>query len=156
LNVTCRKHIPASEAHHTPQGRPSSLTSENPRLTVLVVDDERIIADTLAAILRSNGFGATAVYNGNAAVENARESHPDVLVCDIVLGGESGIETAMQIKSMWPDCRIILISGAHASTEMLEQASAQGHEFEVLAKPFYPTTLIDKLRGAFDQTNEAA
>jgi DNA-binding NtrC family response regulator len=121
-----------------------------------VVDDERIIADTLAATLRSDGFDAASTYRGQDAIEIARDSPPDTLVCDIVLGGESGIEVATQIKAIRPDCRIILISGAHASSELLERASAQGHEFEVLAKPFHPTTLIDKLRGTIIQPGEAA
>jgi DNA-binding response OmpR family regulator len=132
------------------------VTPEHSKPTVLVVDDERVIADTLATILKGHGFDATAVYSGSAAIENTRKSNPDILVCDIALGEESGIETAMQIKTVRPDCRIIMISGAQSSAEMLEQASAQGHEFEVLAKPFHPTTLIDRLRGVFDQTGETA
>ena len=129
---------------------------ERSKPTVLVVDDERVIADTLVAILRNEGFAATVTYSGSAAVENARESSPDVLICDIVLEAVSGIEVAMRIRAMCQDCTIILMSGAQASAELLEQASAEGHEFEVLAKPFHHTTLIDKLRGGFDQTGEAA
>ena len=121
-----------------------------------MVDDERVIADTLVAILRNEGFAATVTYSGSAAVENARESSPDVLICDIVLEAVSGIEVAMRIRAMCQDCTIILMSGAQASAELLEQASAEGHEFEVLAKPFHHTTLIDKLRGGFDQTGESA
>ena len=129
---------------------------ERSKPTVLVVDDERVIADTLVAILRNEGFAATVTYSGSAAVENARESSPDVLICDIVLEAVSGIEVAMRIRAMCQDCTIILMSGAQASAELLEQASAEGHEFEVLAKPFHHTTLIDKLRGGFDQTGESA
>jgi CheY-like chemotaxis protein len=132
------------------------VTPKQPNPTVLVVDDERVIADTLATILRSEGFVATAVYSRNAAIQNARESPPDALVCDMVLGAESGIETAVQIKMIRPDCRIILTSWVLNSAEMLKQASAQGHEFEVLAKPFHPSILLDKLRGlTFVQTTEA-
>jgi CheY-like chemotaxis protein len=132
------------------------VTPEHPEPTILVVDDERVIADTLATILRSEGFEATAVYSGKAAIENARELHPGALVCDIMLGVESGIETALAIEAIWPHCRIILISGAQASGELLDAARAKGHEFEVLAKPFHPTTLIEKLRTSPDQTSEAA
>jgi CheY-like chemotaxis protein len=117
------------------------------RPTVLVVDDDHVIADTLAAILRSEGFGVTAVYSGDGALEVARGSPLDVLVCDIILLTVNGIEIAMQIRALHPACAIILISGAHSSVDLLEKASEEGQQFEVLAKPFHPTTLIEKLRG---------
>lgn len=128
----------------------------DPKPTVLVVDDDRVIADTLAAILRSEGFGAKAVYSGNAAVADARQYVPDALVCDSVLGEANGIEIAIQIGVVCPNCRIILISGAQVSGDLLDQARAAGHEFDVLAKPFHPTTLIEKLRSEPGQTDEAA
>jgi CheY-like chemotaxis protein len=115
------------------------------RLRVLVVDDEHRIADTLAAILEINGFEAKAVYSGNVAIENARDPGLDVLVCNIIMDGMSGIEAAMRIRAICPDCRIILISGAHASNDLLDEARAEGYEFEVLAKPFHPTILINRL-----------
>jgi DNA-binding response OmpR family regulator len=122
------------------------MTPEALKPKVLVVDDERVIADMLAAILRSEGFGVTAVYSGDDALQAARGSAPDALVCDIMLVAVNGIEIAMQIRAIHPDCTIILISGAQSSVELLEQARDQGHDFEVLAKPFHPTTLIERLR----------
>jgi DNA-binding response OmpR family regulator len=121
-------------------------TEKSERLRVLVVDDERSIADTLAAILDMNGFAAVPIYSGDVAVENARESGLDVLICDIILDGANGIEVAMRIREFCPTCKIILISGAQASIDLLDEAEARGHEFEVWAKPFHPTTLIDRLR----------
>jgi CheY-like chemotaxis protein len=124
----------------------SLLTPHNP--TVLVVDDERVVADTLAMILSNNGFNATAAYSGESAVAIARESSPQFLVCDIVLmDGMNGIQAAIQIRALCPDCRIILISGIAASGDLLDEAVAEGHEFEVLGKPFHPTELIGRLRG---------
>src|SRR3569623_407437 len=49
---------------------------------VLVVDDERVIADTLAMILNQSGFQATAVYSGEAALETASTYKPDMLIAD--------------------------------------------------------------------------
>ena len=132
------------------------MSIEREEQTVLVVDDEPMIADTLAAILRHHGFNATAVYSGDAAVESARELPPYALVCDIVLSGVSGIEVATQVQVIRSDCKVILISGAQASSDLLDEGRANGHEFEVLAKPFHPTTLIEKLRAASDQIIEAA
>lgn len=123
------------------------MTPRNP--IVLVVDDERVIADTLTAILRDRGFNAMTAYSAEAAIAMARESSPQFLVCDIVLlGGMNGIEAAIQIGALCPDCRIILISGMAESGELLDKARARGHDFEIiLAKPFHPTELIDRLQG---------
>jgi CheY-like chemotaxis protein len=64
-----------------------------------------------------------------------------------MMDGMNGIQTAVQIGAMSPDCRIILISGIAGSGDLLDEAHAEGHKFEVLGKPFHPTELIDKLRG---------
>lgn len=128
----------------------------NPLPVIHVVDDERVIADTLAIVLKTNGFDATAVYRGLDAIELARKSPPDALVCDIMLGGTNGIEIATQVRELYTDCRIILISGAGESAELLEKARATGQEFEVFAKPFHPTTLIDRLREVLGPSTEAA
>lgn len=130
------------------------MTNRLPK--VLVVDDDRVIADTLAAILNNGGFDATPVYRGEDALLAARQSPPDAVVCDIMLGGINGIEVATQIRTILPDCRIILISGAGESGGLLEQTRAAGEEFEVIAKPFHPTTLLDRLRRAFGPSTEAA
>jgi DNA-binding NtrC family response regulator len=117
--------------------------------TVLVIDDERVIADTLAAILRHNGFKALAVYSGEDAIEAAQKISPSyAVVSDILLGGMSGIDVAIEIRKRCPECAVILFSGALAASDLLDKARAQGHEFEILAKPFDPDTLIDKLRAA--------
>ena len=112
---------------------------------VLVVDDERVIADTLAIILNQNGFEATAVYTGSAAVERARASQPDLVISDVIMPDMNGIEAAIQIRQMLPKCKILLFSGQAATADLLEKARAQGHEFELLAKPVHPQDLLAKL-----------
>ena len=121
-------------------------TEKSGRLRVLVVDDEYSIANTLAAILDMNGFEAVPIYSGEVAVENAREAGLDVLICDIILDRANGIEVAMQIRELCPTYKIILVSGAQASIELLDEASAKGFEFEVWAKPFHPDALLGRLR----------
>lgn len=113
---------------------------------VLVVDDERVIADTLAIILNQNGFHAQAVYTGTAAVDRARASRPDLVISDVIMPDMNGIEAAIQIRAMLPGCKILLFSGQAATADLLEKARARGHEFEILAKPVHPKDLLSKLR----------
>jgi len=113
---------------------------------VLVVDDERVIADTLATILNQNGFEASAVYTGAEAVARARTSRPDLVISDVIMQDMNGIEAAIRIRQSLPGCKILLFSGQAATADLLEKARAQGHEFEILAKPVHPQDLLAKLR----------
>ncbi len=113
---------------------------------VLVVDDEQVIADTLAKILDMNGYEASAVYSGTAAVESARSLQPDLVISDVIMADMNGIEAAIHIRGFLPSCKILLFSGQAATADLLENARAQGHEFEILAKPVHPADLLAKLK----------
>ena len=117
---------------------------EKPR--VLVVDDERVIADTLAIILNQNGFAATAVYSGTGAIDKARTDRPDLIISDVIMEDMNGIDAAINIRQFLPGCKILLFSGQAATADLLEKARARGHEFEILAKPVHPQDLLAKLR----------
>jgi CheY-like chemotaxis protein len=114
---------------------------------VLVVDDEQVIADTLAKILDLNGYDASAVYTGTAAVELARSLQPDLIISDVIMPDMDGIEAAINIRGFLPNCKILLFSGQAATADLLENARARGHEFEILGKPVHPSDLLAKLRG---------
>ena len=113
---------------------------------VLVADDERVIADTLAIILNQSGFQATAVYSGEKAVETARTLEPDMLISDVIMTDLNGIDAAIKIRTMLPACKILLFSGQAATADLLDRARVQGHEFEILAKPVHPQDLLARLR----------
>jgi len=113
---------------------------------VLVADDERVIADTLAIILNQSGFEATAVYTGEKAVETARTLKPDMLISDVIMTDLNGIDAAIRIRELLPACKILLFSGQAATADLLDRARGQGHEFEILAKPVHPQDLLARLR----------
>ena len=115
---------------------------------VLVVDDESIIADSLVMILERSGMEAAAAYTGEAAIEVAREFAPDAIICDVILHGITGIETAVQIGQILPECRVILFSGQAATADLLRASHAEGRDFEILSKPVHPRALLDLLAKA--------
>jgi len=117
--------------------------SQKPK--VLVADDERVIADTLAMILNQSGFEAKAVYSGEKALEIAASFAPDMLISDVIMADLNGIDAAIQVRALLP--KILLFSGQAATADLLEKARAQGYEFEILAKPVHPQDLLNKLRG---------
>ncbi len=129
------------------QGRSFAPKSrDGSRTKVLVVDDEQVIANTLTIILNTSGFEARAVYSGEAAVESLGSFQPDVLICDVVMGGMSGIDAAITFRSQRPSCKILLFSGQAATSDLLQVARTQGHDFEIMTKPIHPLDLLAKLR----------
>lgn len=112
------------------------------RPVVLVVDDESAIADTLCEILSRSGYAAMAAYDGNDALETALVTPPEMLITDVVLPGMSGIELAITIRRIFPDCKILLFSGQASTADLLASAKGQGHHFTLLSKPVHPRDLL--------------
>ncbi len=111
---------------------------------VLVIDDEKTIADTLAIILNRAGFEAFATYSGLLAIELAQRLQPDLVISDILMPELDGIETVIRIRQLLPACKVLLFS-AQADSADLGPARARGHEFEILAKPLHPRELIHRI-----------
>jgi CheY-like chemotaxis protein len=123
------------------------MPEKNSKPKVLVADDERVIADTLAMILNRSGFEARAVYSGEKALESVAAFVPDMLISDVIMADLNGIDAAIRIREMLPGIKVLLFSGQAATADLLEKARANGHEFEILAKPVHPQDLLNKLRG---------
>ena len=123
------------------------MTQGSAKPRVLVADDERVIADTLAMILNQSGFEARAVYSGERALEEAALWDPQMLISDVIMPDINGIDAAIRIRAMLPGIKILLFSGQAATADLLEKARAKGYEFEILAKPIHPQDLLSRLRG---------
>src|SRR5579863_6398006 len=124
--------------------------SDTHRPVVMVVDDESSIADTLAEILSRSGYSAVAAYDGDSALETALLVPPEMLVTDVVLPGMSGIDLAIAIKRIFPDCKIILFSGQASTTDLLAAANRNGHHFTLLNKPVHPADLLSRIADGFE------
>ncbi|MGH9567296.1 MAG: response regulator, partial [Candidatus Angelobacter sp.] len=128
-------------------GRPDAPEIGDPgllrkKLRIIVVDDELIIAETLAEILNGEGCEAFAVSSGAAAVELARKVRPDVVISDVIMPDMNGIETARLIRLFLPTCRMVLFSGQASTSDLLKEARTQGNSFELLNKPIRPSALL--------------
>ena|ERR1700733_9187376 len=113
---------------------------------VFVVDDESVIAATLAIILNQSGFQAQSFTNPMQALEQARTTKPDLLISDVMMPEMTGIELAIAIKNECPECKILLFSGQAATADLLQVARSQGHEFHLLTKPVHPADLLESIR----------
>lgn len=115
------------------------------RPVVLVVDDESVIADTLAEILSRSGYRGIAVYDADSALETSLLTPPEMLITDVVLPGITGIELAIRVRRIFPDCKIILFSGQASTADLLANARADGHHFTLLNKPLHPRDLLQRV-----------
>jgi CheY-like chemotaxis protein len=113
---------------------------------IFVVDDENIIASTLATILQKSGFSATAFTNPFDALESARANAPDLLISDVMMPQLSGIDLAIRMKIECPGCKVLLFSGQAGTADLLEAARIQGHDFHLLSKPVHPTDLLNGIK----------
>lgn len=120
------------------------MTGSGP--TVLVVDDEEMIASTLAIILRQSDFVATSFNNPVEALQSAAESAPDFLLAEVLMPQMTGFDLAIQIQRLAPQCKVLLFSGRLAATDLIEKAQRENHHFALLAKPFHPAVLLSRLR----------
>ena len=112
---------------------------------IYVVDDENIIAQTLATILIRAGFSAIAFNDPNAALVAFSAVRPDILLSDVVMPGMNGIELAIRIRQRHPGCKVLLLSGQLATNDLLQKSKREGNNFDILAKPVHPNELLEKL-----------
>ena len=100
------------------------------QVRIFVVDDHKIIASTLADILRLSGFDAVWFTNSEEALAAAKSDCPNLVIADIEMPRLSGIELAIQLKEMDLDCDILLMTGHPGYLDLLDQAEKLGHHFQ--------------------------
>jgi DNA-binding NtrC family response regulator len=116
------------------------------RPVALVVDDEPIITETLAAILNSAGFAALTAFDGCSALDTALLIPPHVLVTDLAMPGLDGLDLAVRVTRAIPDCEVILFSGHASICDLAERMRSQDCDFATLIKPVHPAEMIDCIR----------
>ena len=115
------------------------------KLNVLVVDDEQLVADSLVKILNMFGFNASSGYSGSQAIDRATTAPFDVLISEVVMNRMSGIDSAIEICKILPNCQVLLISGDNQTADMVKGAHERGYDFDILAKPVHPSVIIERL-----------
>jgi DNA-binding NtrC family response regulator len=130
-------------------------TGQKPQ-RVFVVDDEPMIAWSLAEILRKSGFDATAFTNPQDALRTAESDLPDLLLSDVLMPQLSGVELAIRVRQLCPVCKVLLMSGHAATRDILDEANGNGRRFDLLTKPVHPEVLILKVRDAISHAGEKA
>jgi DNA-binding NtrC family response regulator len=109
---------------------------------VLIVDDDHVIADTLAIIFSGAGYESRAADSAESALELIPSWPPHLAVVDIVLPAMNGIDFAILLKAISPDCIVQLFTGQLDTMSLQEAVLQKGHAFEVLGKPLHPNKFL--------------
>jgi DNA-binding NtrC family response regulator len=109
---------------------------------VLIVDDESVIADSLATIFSNEGYEGRAVYSAEQALQLFSEWVAHLAIIDVRLPGMNGIDLAIRLREQYPECRVALFAGQAATSDLAASARQSGYSLDILEKPIHPTALL--------------
>src|SRR5450755_1055623 len=119
--------------------------------TIVVIDDDESLRDTIGVLLEQEGFRAVLAADGRTGYENAVFIKPDLILVDLRLPGMSGIEICKQLRAAQVKTPIIVLSalGDEVDKVLLLEIGADDY----LVKPFGTRELLARIRALLRRTN---
>ena len=123
---------------------------------ILVVEDERIVADLLERKLTQQGYLVYVVGDGETAVRSIREKRPDLVLLDMILPKKQGLEVLAEIKKddILKEIPVIIVSNS-GDQEELERAKTLGIVDWLVKTEFDPQEVVDKVNVQLNSTYPA-
>jgi CheY-like chemotaxis protein len=118
---------------------------------ILIADDEPHVIRVLKLTLEREGYGVSAVGNGEQALEHIRSAHPDVLITDIQMPRMTGRQLCQTIEAEWPDRRFTIIVMTSMTEREQREWVASMNNIQFLEKPLSPRRLVAFLHEHFTQ-----
>ncbi|MEW6236728.1 MAG: Cache 3/Cache 2 fusion domain-containing protein [Candidatus Omnitrophota bacterium] len=114
--------------------------------TVLLVEDEEAVRNTVSEILADSGYAVLPARNGQEALELCKTRQDDIqlLITDVVMPDMSGVETSQRLSQMRPDIKILFMSGYTDNAILRHGILDESVAF--IQKPFTPDNLLRKVR----------
>jgi len=122
-----------------------------PKVNILVVDDEEIVRDSLAGWLEEDGYHVETAENGPKAIERLPDKSWNLAMVDLKMPGMDGIELMDEIRKRYPDT-IVIIMTAYATVDTAVKAMKQG-AYDYIVKPFNPEDLSLTIRKIIEHQN---
>ncbi|UCS93503.1 response regulator transcription factor [Echinicola marina] len=123
--------------------------SDKPKIKVLVVDDEPDIIEILTYNLEKEGYDVKSANDGIKAVETASKFKPDVILLDIMMPNQDGVETCRQIRDMEELKNTFIIFLTARSEEYSEVAAFDVGADDYITKPIKPRALVSRISALF-------
>ena len=111
---------------------------------VLVVDDERLVRESLVRWLKSLGYRAVSVEHADAAIDEIAKQLPLAVIADVQMPMHDGLWLLEHIRARWPSLPVIMASGASLDEQAVVKAARLGAS-DFIAKPFGRETLSQAL-----------
>ncbi len=119
-------------------------------ISVLVVDDESVLAEMVSMALRYEGWDITTASDGFAAITAARTVRPDVVVLDVMLPDMSGLEVLRRLREQNPKLPVLLLTAKDAVEDRIAGLTAGGDDY--VTKPFSIEEVVLRLRALLRRT----
>ncbi|EAD4801830.1 response regulator transcription factor [Listeria monocytogenes] len=110
---------------------------------ILVVDDEKLIADIVKFNLNKEGFDVYCAYDGDEALELVEEVQPDLILLDIMLPGRDGIEVCREVRKKY-DMPIIMVTAKDSEIDKVIGLELGADDY--VTKPFSNRELIARVK----------
>jgi two-component system nitrogen regulation response regulator NtrX len=104
-----------------------------PNETILIVDDEESVRNSLAGVMRDEGYDVVTAASGKEGIELLAEAQPALALLDIAMPGMDGIETLQRFKELRPEMQVIMITG-HGTIDIAVKTTKMG-AYDFLLKP---------------------
>ncbi len=112
-------------------------------LKILVVDDDRDNADSLAELFELEGHGVSVAYSGEEAIAAYQSADFDVAFMDVMMPGRNGVESFLEIRQLKPDARVYMMTGF--SVEQLLQQALDNGALGIFSKPVDPGKVLKEI-----------
>ncbi len=122
----------------------------DPTRDILVIDDDRDFADSLAQLLRLEGFAVETAYSANDAIKVLKRHSVAIALIDIRLGRGSGVQLIRELRAYRPEVIAIMMT-AYVSVDTAVQAIQEG-AYDYLCKPFFTEDLLATLQRCFERS----
>ena len=120
--------------------------------TVVVVEDERVIAGSLAARLRAEGFRVEVAHDGPGGDALCRSVRPDVVVLDVMLPGFDGLEVCRRVQALRP-VPVLMLTARDAEADVLVGLGVGADDY--VTKPFSPREVVARVRALLRRVERA-
>ena len=110
---------------------------------VLIVDDDRLTADTLGLIFEKRGFEARVVYGVDDALISVKEFAPSLILCDITMPERDGLELMVEVERLELQCSVLVLTGYMSNLKPVQdQTRRMSQRTHVMIKPCPPEDLL--------------
>lgn len=144
----CGKCVPVC-----PTGAIRLATAEREKFSILVVDDELIVRDSLRALLADEGFSVDMAESGKEALEKLGAGSYDLMLLDIKMPGMDGVEVLKEALAVCPGLQVVMMT-AYAAIDTVVETMKEG-AVDYLVKPFEPESLLPQIYRLYEESGDA-